>query len=68
MDLGTKDDGIGRRVGAQPFADNSLATFERRAKARKGKPIEYQPAAISDEQSLHLDGSSSLDSSSKPVQ
>ena len=36
------------RLEAQPPAEK-YSEFEKRAKARKGQPIEYQPAAISDE-------------------
>jgi hypothetical protein len=56
------------RLEAQPAADASWDAFERRAKARKGQPIDYQPAAISDEQTMHVDASTKFDSAAKPVQ
>jgi hypothetical protein len=55
------------RLEAQPPAEKYSA-FEERAKARKGQPIEYQPAAIPDEQTLHVDASTKFDSTAKPVQ
>ena len=55
------------RLEAQPPAEK-YSEFEKRAKARKGQPIEYQPAAISDEQTLHVDASTKFDSTAKPVQ
>lgn len=55
------------RLEAQPPAEK-YSEFEKRAKARKGQPIEYQPAAISDEQMLHVDASTKFDSTAKPVQ
>ncbi|KAI4943452.1 hypothetical protein J4E91_009362 [Alternaria rosae] len=56
------------RLEAQPQADASWDAFEKRAKARKGKAIEYQPAAIPDEQTMHVDASTKFDSTAKPVQ
>ncbi|KAF1842162.1 uncharacterized protein K460DRAFT_370150 [Cucurbitaria berberidis CBS 394.84] len=43
------------RVGAQPVHDASWEAFQRRAKARKGKPIEYEQMAYSDENVLRID-------------
>jgi hypothetical protein len=55
------------RLEAQPPAEK-YADFEKRAKARKGQSIEYQPTAIPDEQTLHVDASTKFDSTTKPVQ
>jgi len=50
------------RLGSQPTYDASWGAFQRRAKARRGKPIEYEHPMFTDEQTLSINASDALGS------
>jgi hypothetical protein len=49
------------RVGNQPASDASWGAYQRRAKQRHGKSIEYVPPVIPDDQVLRIDAMNGLD-------
>ncbi|RAR10227.1 hypothetical protein DDE83_005189 [Stemphylium lycopersici] len=56
------------RLEAQPVSNESWGAFQRCAKQRKGRPIEYQPPSIPADKTLHVHNSTPLDISGTPQQ